>query len=123
MITCGLETRALSYYMDGMHYILQDTKKFSYQKQAHVGMALNQTGTTRRHVHTIPTSCAVLLTEPRVCWYEVHAGFHTTSSGHATPDNKAKAVAVNSSRYIVHAFISIDSEVCCGWPQRVSLVY
>ena len=87
--------------MNGMHYILQDTKKFSYRKQAHVGMEPNQMGTTPRHAHTIPTSCAILLTEPRVCWYKVHAGFHTTSSGHATPDNKAKAVAVNSSRYIV----------------------
>ena len=76
-------------------------------------------GTTSRHAHTIPTSCAILLTEPRVCWYEVHAGFRTTSSGHATPENKAKAVAVNISRYILHGFISIDSEVCCGWLQRV----
>ena len=71
------------------------------------------------HAQTIPTSCGILLTEPRVCWYELHAGFHTTSSGHATPENKAKAVAVNSSRYIVHAFIRINSEVCCGWLQRV----
>ena len=101
----------------------KDTKKFSYRKQAHVGMEPNQTGTAPRHTHTIPTSCGILLTEPRVCWYEVHAGFHTTRSGHATPENKAKAVAVNSSRYIVHGYISIDSEVCCGWLQRVWLVY
>ena len=76
-------------------------------------------GNNTTHAHIIPTSCAILLTEPRVCWYEVHAGFHTTSSGHATPEDKAKAVAVISSRYILHGFITIDSEVCCGWLQRV----
>ena len=69
-------------------------------------MEPNQTGTTSRHAHIIPTSCAVLLTEPHVCWYEVHAGFHTTSSGHATPENKPKAVAVNSSKYIVHGLLA-----------------
>ena len=81
--------------------VWQDTKKFSNRKQAHVGMEPNQTGTPSRHTHTIPTSCAILLTDPRVCWYKVHAGFHTTTSGHATPENKTKAVAVNSSRYIL----------------------
>ena len=39
-------------------------KKFSYRKQAHVGMEPNQTGTTPQYAHTIPTSCAVLLTLP-----------------------------------------------------------
>ena len=44
-------------------------KKFSYRKQAHVGMEPNQTGTTPQYVHTIPTSCAVLLTLPTTKLY------------------------------------------------------
>ena len=44
-------------------------------KGAHVGMEPNQTGTTPRHANTIPTSCAVLLTEPRLSYYKAHAGF------------------------------------------------
>ena len=37
----------------------QVTKKFSYRKQVHVRIEPNQTGTTSRHAHTIPTSCAI----------------------------------------------------------------
>ena len=101
----------------------QVTKKFSYRKQAHVGMEPNRTGTTPRYAHTIPTSCAVLLTEPRLFYYKAHAGFRTTSSRHAMPLNKAKAVEFNSSRYILHGSISIESDVSCRWPQHMWLVY
>ena len=59
---CGSHT-AQQYWSIGLTEVVQDTKKFTYRKQAHLGMAPNQTGTSQ-HTHTIPTSCAVLLTEP-----------------------------------------------------------
>ena len=49
-------------------------KKFSEEKQAHVGMEASKTNQTRwesmtpQHLHTIPTSCAILLPLTQICY-------------------------------------------------------
>ena len=52
--------------------VLQATKKFYEQKQAHVGMRPSETNQTimgmiPQYIHTIPTDCAILATMPCVC--------------------------------------------------------
>ena len=51
--------------------VLQATKKFYEQKQAHVQMILrnqpNYMGMIPQYIHTIPTDCAILATMPCVC--------------------------------------------------------
>ena len=58
--------------LDHIHYPTSH-KKFSEGKQAHVGMESSKTNQTRmgmtpQHLHTIPTSCAILLPLTQICF-------------------------------------------------------
>ena len=58
----------------------------------------------------------------RCLQFGVHAGFSSASDERARPEGEAKALGGQSGGYVVHGFVSMESEVCCGWLQRMLLV-
>ena len=93
------------------HVYLTSHKKFSEEKQAHVGMEASKTNQTRwesmtpQHFHTIPTSCAILPPLTQICFVFVSCVQRRVVEGSV----------VGSGGCVVHFDVHGEWVVLLGW--------